>query len=148
VTSPSPDPPTPEAGEGSAQRQPSAAGSWELPSATDIEKYDLLLGGGAAERALSLVERRFALEVEDQYQRRLDAEHRRRLDMINVGFRLAGVLVGASGFAGCLWARVPEHHADRARGVEVGWGRPTVARGPWLVTRPTHSWPMSDDWLM
>jgi len=103
VTSPSPDPPTPEAGEGSAQRQPSAAGSWELPSATDIEKYDLLLGGGAAERALSLVERRFALEVEDQYQRRLDAEHRRRLDMINVGFRLAGVLVGASGFAGCLW---------------------------------------------
>jgi hypothetical protein len=103
VTSPSPDPPTPEAGEGGAQRQPSAAGSWELPSATDIEKYDLLLGGGAAERALSLVERRFALEVEDQYQRRLDAEHRRRLDMINVGFRLAGVLVGASGFAGCLW---------------------------------------------
>ncbi|MGW3424558.1 hypothetical protein [Streptomyces phaeochromogenes] len=103
MTSPSPDPPTPEAGEGSAQRQPSAAGSWELPSATDIEKYDLLLGGGAAERALSLVERRFALEVEDQYQRRLDAEHRRRLDMINVGFRLAGVLVGASGFAGCLW---------------------------------------------
>jgi hypothetical protein len=43
------------------------------------------------------------LEVEDQYQRRLDAEHRRRLDMINVGFRMAGVLVGASGFAGCLW---------------------------------------------
>lgn len=103
MTSPSPGPPTPEAGEGSAQRQPPATGSWELPSATDIEKYDLLLGGGAAERALSLVERRFALEVEDQYQRRLDAEHRRRLDMINVGFRMAGVLVGASGFAGCLW---------------------------------------------
>ncbi|WP_191876128.1 hypothetical protein [Streptomyces filipinensis] len=79
------------------------AGAWELPSAADVEKYEAMLGGGAAERALSLVEKRFALEAEDQYQRRLDAEHRRRLDMINVRFRIAGVVVGASGIAGCLW---------------------------------------------
>ncbi|WP_031165236.1 hypothetical protein [Streptomyces durhamensis] len=103
MTSPSPDPVTPEAGDGDADVRTPAGGAWELPSAADIQKYDTMLGGGAAERALSLVEKRFALEVEDQYQRRLDAEHRRRLDMINVRFRIAGVVVGASGFGGCLW---------------------------------------------
>ncbi|WP_158997192.1 hypothetical protein [Streptomyces aureus] len=103
MTSTSPDPSTPQASEGAAEPRPPAAASWELPSASDIEKYEAMLGGGAAERALSLVEKRFALEVEDQYQRRLDAEHRRRLDMINIRFRIAGVVVGASGFAGCLW---------------------------------------------
>ncbi|MEU5537236.1 hypothetical protein [Streptomyces sp. NPDC020362] len=97
--------------DGNADVRPPAAGAWELPSAADIEKYETMLGGGAAERALSLVEKRFALEVADQYQRRLDAEHRRRLDMINVRFRIAGVVVGASGFAGCLW--IAKEFVDR-----------------------------------
>ncbi|MER7585027.1 hypothetical protein [Kitasatospora sp. NPDC097691] len=69
------------------------------------EDAERLEGLGAAGRRLVLREAklRFDREAEEHRQWCLDQVHRRRMDLISLGFRAAGTVTGAAGLAGYLW---------------------------------------------
>ncbi|MGW5862109.1 hypothetical protein ACWFRJ_08045 [Streptomyces sp. NPDC055239] len=104
--SPEPEnPPEPEKSPEPAA-QPAPAEYRELPSGEQMRIWNDLVSD-SAERMLSLVEQEFQMKNRLVDQRIRDAEHNRRLDLVNVWFRAAGlvtgVVLGAGGIVGYLW---------------------------------------------
>ncbi|MGW7076349.1 hypothetical protein ACWGH2_09780 [Streptomyces sp. NPDC054871] len=93
------DPPEPAA-------PPATSEYRELPSGEQMRIWNELVAD-SAERMLSLVEQEFQMKNKLVDQRVQDAEHNRRLDLVNVWFRAAGlvtgVVLGAGGIVGYLW---------------------------------------------
>lgn len=85
---------------------PAPAEYRELPSGEQMKIWNELVAD-SAERMLTLVEQEFQMKNKLVDQRVLDAEHNRRLDLVNVWFRAAGqvtgVVLGAGGIVGYLW---------------------------------------------
>ncbi|MGB8945969.1 MAG: hypothetical protein WCD21_37905 [Streptomyces sp.] len=100
------DPPAPETSPEPAA-PPATTGEYrELPSGEQMKIWNELVSD-SAERMLSLVEQEFQMKNKLVDQRVRDAEHNRRLDLVNVWFRAAGqvtgVVLGAGGIVGYLW---------------------------------------------
>ncbi|MFF1696002.1 hypothetical protein ACFVXC_20615 [Streptomyces sp. NPDC058257] len=104
--SPEPEnPPEPEKSPEPAA-QPAPGEYRELPSGEQMRIWNDLVSD-SAERMLSLVEQEFQMKNKLVDQRIRDAEHNRRLDLVNVWFRAAGLVtgmvLGAGGIVGYLW---------------------------------------------